>query len=136
MIRIPCRNGYTILSVVSFIFLSVSVVGLSMTLNTSNIPFFKQNEAILIPFLSTICSIFGIIFMFTFLDIQISNCFRCCASDYSSADDIENDRSLYDDNVGTIEITPKEDEPLLYPKIYPKLSESIKIPTNSRRTKI
>lgn len=140
MIRIPCRNGYTALSIVSFIFLCVSVTGLSMTLNTDNISFLKQNEQILIPFLSTTCGVFGLIFMFTFLDIKLSSCFRCCITEYSTSEDIENNTSasasLYDDNVGTITAQPKESDPLLYPKIYPNISDNIKIPTKAKRTQI
>lgn len=136
----PCRNEYTALSVVSFIFLCVSVSGIAMTLNTDNISFLKQNEKIIIPFLSTTCGIFGLIFIFTFLDIQMSRCFRCCVTEYSTTEDIENNTSasasLYDDNVGTVTAQPTESDPLLYPKVYPYISENIKIPKKARRTEI
>ena len=139
MIRLPCRNGYTALSVVSFIFLCVSVTGLSMTLNTDNIPFLKQNENILIPFLSTTCVVFGLIFIFTFLDIQLFSCCKCCVNEYSITEDtIENSESLYDNNVGTITKQPRENDPLLYPRLYPEISDNITIPNkkNAKGTEI
>jgi hypothetical protein len=136
MIRIPCRNGYTALSAISFLFLCVSAIGISMTLNTESIPFFKQNENILIPFLSTTCGIFGLLLIFTFLDIQLFSCFRCCVNEYSPTEDIENNPSLYGDNIGTIASQPKENDPLLYPNIYPNLSERVNIPIKSKRTHI
>ena len=121
MISIPCRNGYTVLSAISFLFLCVSAIGISMTLNTESIPFFKQNENILIPFLSTMCGIFGLLLIFTFLDIQLFNCFRCCVNEYSPTEDNENNHSLYSDAIGTTAHQLKENDPLLYPKIYPRI---------------
>ena len=146
MFKIPCKQGNTILSIVSFIFLSTSAVGLSLTIHDDqNMPFLKENSQVLIPFLSTVCGISSLLFIYTFLDIQFRYkycCIRCC---YNTNDNIFNDdnyqnESLYDEvntNIGVQDISnsnnKKETDPLLYPKLYPELtSDSINIPKQSR----
>ena len=146
MFKIPCKQGNTILSIVSFIFLSTSAVGLSLTIHDDqNMPFLKENSQVLIPFLSAVCGISSLLFIYTFLDIQFRYkycCIRCC---YNTNDNIFNDdnyqnESLYDEvntNIGVQDISnsnnKKETDPLLYPKLYPELtSDSINIPKQSR----
>ena len=152
MFKIPCKQGNTVLSIVSFIFLSASAAALSLTIHDNqDKPFLKNNSQVLIPFLSVVCGVSSLLFLYTFLDIQCRLkycCIRCC---YNTNDNIFNDdsyqnESLYNDVNTTISVdnnnnsnsnsnddTKKETDPLLYPKIYPGLmSDNINIPKKSR----
>ena len=151
MFKIPCKQGNTVLSIVSFIFLSASVSTLSLTIHDNqDKPFLKNNSQVLIPFLSVVCGVSSLLFLYTFLDIQCKLrycCIRCC---YNTNDNIFNNdnyqnESLYNDVNTTISVdnssnsnsnsnddTKKETDPLLYPKIYPGLmSDNINIPKKS-----
>lgn len=131
MCHIPCKNGHTVLSIISFIFLSVSTAGLSMTIN-EDYPFLQKNREIMIPFLSTVCGISGLLFIFTFLNL---NCI-CRGTKKSELETgIDNTGSLYGEVDTSIPRPSRsaEQDPLLYPKIYHPVSDSIKIP---KRTKI
>ena len=151
MFKIPCKQGNTVLSIVSFIFLSASAAALSLTIyDNQDKPFLKNNSQVLIPFLSVVCGVSSLLFLYTFLDIQCRLkycCIRCC---YNTNDNIFNDdsyqnESLYNDVNTTISVdnssnsnsnsnddTKKETDPLLYPKIYPGLmSDNINIPRKS-----
>lgn len=156
MFKIPCKQGNTVLSIVSFIFLSASAATLSLTIHDNqDKPFLKNNSQVLIPFLSVVCGVSSLLFLYTFLDIQCRLkycCIRCC---YNTNDNIFNDdnyqnESLYNDVNTTISVnnsrnsnsnsssnsnddTKKETDPLLYPKVYPELmSDNINIPRRSR----
>lgn len=145
MFKIPCKQGNTVLSIVSFIFLATSASVLSLTIyDDQNKPFLKDNSQVLIPFLSVVCGVSSLLFLYTFLDIQCRLkycCIRCC---YNTNDNIFNDdsyqnESLYNDVNTNINInnsnndTKKETDPLLYPKLYPGLtSDNINIPKQSR----
>lgn len=161
MFKIPCKEGNMVLSIVSFIFLSASASGLSLTIhNSQNMPFLKKNSQVLIPFLSLVCAVSSLLFLYTFLDIYCRYkycCIRCCynTKDNTLYDDNYQDENLYNDVDTTINVdnnrnsnsnsnsisnsnsndnTKKETDPLLYPKMYPELiSSNINIP---RRTYI
>ena len=68
MFRNPCkRGGNIVLSIVSFIFLSTSAAALSLTIHDSqNIPFLKNNDKELVPFLSVVCGVSSLLFIYTF----------------------------------------------------------------------
>ena len=143
MFKIPCKQGNTVLSIVSFIFLSASVSILSLTIHDNqDKPFLKNNSQVLIPFLSVVCGVSSLLFLYTFLDIQCKLrycCIRCC---YNTNDNIFNNdnyqnESLYNDVNTTISVdnssnsnndTKKETDPLLYPKL---ISSNINIPKKS-----
>ncbi len=153
MFKIPCKQENTVLSIVSFIFLTASASVLSLTIHDNqDKPFLKNNSQVLIPFLSVVCGVSSLLFLYTFLDIQCKLrycCIRCC---YNTNDNIFNEDnyqndSLYNDVNTTINVdnssnsnsisnsnddTKKETDPLLYPKIYPRLmSDNINIPRRS-----
>ena len=143
MLRLQLPSGeYVILSIVSFIFLIISSTGLSLTLHDSyNITFIKNNHEVLIPFLSVVCGVFGLLFIYSFLDICISKCCCCFCVEVNSSKKILLDNISYDDNLynNTIDTsinvnenkkeTETETDPLLRP--YPS-SKNIDIPRKIR----
>lgn len=142
MFKFPCKQGSnTVLSIVSFIFLATSATGLSLTIHDSqNIPFLKDNDKELIPFLSFVCGVSSLLFIYTFLDIKCRwkcCCFQCYNEQNYIYDENYQDDSLYNNvntSINTNNQSKKENDPLLYPKLYPELtSKNINI---SRKTKI
>jgi len=131
MFRNPCkRGGNIVLSIVSFIFLTTSAAGLSLTIHDSqNIPFLKNNDKELVPFLSVVCGVSSLLFIYTFLDIECKwkcCCIRCYEPEHVFYDNNYQSESLYNDvdtsiHMNTDNQNKKETDPLLYPKLYPEL---------------
>lgn len=143
MFRNPCkRGGNIVLSIVSFIFLTTSAAALSLTIHDSqNIPFLKNNDKELVPFLSVVCGVSSLLFIYTFLDIEYKwrcCCIRCYEPEQVFYDNNHQNESLYNNvdtsiHIDTDNKNKKETDPLLYPKLYPKLypeliSNNINIP--------
>ena len=122
-----------ILSITSFIFLCTSVVGLSLTIH-EHISFLERNRKLMIPFLSTVCGVSGLIFLITFIDVKLSKCCICFRRKKKPAiDEFENgiDNSnvnIKQDCLYNHTETQTEKDPLLYPREFPVITDNINIP--------
>lgn len=145
MFHNPCRQSscHTSISVISLIFLIVSSSGLALTYQ-ENLSFLNKNREVLIPFLSFVTGVSGILFIGSFLSINWYRVFCCClvyrnSVEYDVLESSEENESLYDNvdhktstNNDKKDKKDKNETDSLYPKLENNVSSNINIPRRSK----